>query len=505
MTVRSWQRNYRLITTTRLSLSVYPLSQPSTRFLSTSTPSATAASTIHHLPVDQLVPHLKNSLTIPLPSKGTLNMVSLPIGCLSDISLRCLTTLLYSHIIVCEDTRIAQSLLYSYFSPSVESLSIVLPPSLTTVRTPKSLPKLWSYTPQNMHDRHPAILQALQQGYIVSFISDAGTPGISDPGNEIITYLQGMKYPSYLLRTLPGPSSLTTMITRSGWNIHNHYEGIAQDFAKRMRSYFTTKATTTSDKSLSSLSFFSPPLQRSSSSPFLPKKPSTTENNHTTTTGTSSPVFIPPASNGVLYLGFLPVENKELRQTLLNDIVNGRYKDIIIVLHEANIRLMETLQDIQFILQKSTVEVYSSLPSSLPSTRTKPSNVRKSKKGKVSSSSSESTTLSSDDDKNPPIGPVRTDNTDRYSKAIIIGRELTKPYEEITNYSSIKEAIEALNRILTPPTVIPNSTEKESTSLSSNDTENIQQKNNSTASSLSSFSLRGEFTILLGPTVQVSK
>ncbi len=95
---------------------------------------------------------------------GTLYLVSTPIGNLRDISLRALDILCAVDVIAAEDTRTSRILLTQY-----------------GIRTP-----LISYHDHNESSVAPQIVARLQQGQSVALISDAGTPGISDPGFYLV-------------------------------------------------------------------------------------------------------------------------------------------------------------------------------------------------------------------------------------------------------------------------------------------------------------------------------
>tara|TARA_Y100000590_G_scaffold464061_1_gene632499 strand:- start:1069 stop:1947 length:879 start_codon:yes stop_codon:yes gene_type:complete len=122
-----------------------------------------------------------------------LYIVSTPIGNLKDITFRAIETLSKSDLIVCEDTRISQKILNHY----------------------KIKAQLISNHKFNENKNVDKILSALKSSKIVSLISDAGTPTISDPGRIIINQCidKGIK-----LYPIPGPSSVTTAISISGFS-----------------------------------------------------------------------------------------------------------------------------------------------------------------------------------------------------------------------------------------------------------------------------------------------
>ena len=95
---------------------------------------------------------------------GILNVVSTPIGNLEDISTRAIATLTNSDIIVAEDTRHTKKLLNHY---NISAFII-------------------SYFEHNKHQQIPKILNFLKEGKNISLVSDAGTPGISDPAYRLV-------------------------------------------------------------------------------------------------------------------------------------------------------------------------------------------------------------------------------------------------------------------------------------------------------------------------------
>ena len=126
--------------------------------------------------------------------QGTLYVVATPIGNLADISLRALHVLGLVDAIACEDTRHTQSMLRAY-------------------GIDKSAGRLIAVHQHNESQAAHTVIDHLRQGQRVAYVSDAGTPGISDPGARLVAavHQQG-------LRTvpLPGPSSVTTLLSVAG-------------------------------------------------------------------------------------------------------------------------------------------------------------------------------------------------------------------------------------------------------------------------------------------------
>jgi 16S rRNA (cytidine1402-2'-O)-methyltransferase len=120
-----------------------------------------------------------------------LYIVPTPIGNLEDITLRALKTLKRAALIAAEDTRTTRVLLDRY--------DIIKP--------------MISYHEHNKIERIDEILDVLDAGEIVALVSDAGTPGISDPGFELIgTCLHA----GIEVISLPGPSAVITALVASG-------------------------------------------------------------------------------------------------------------------------------------------------------------------------------------------------------------------------------------------------------------------------------------------------
>lgn len=125
---------------------------------------------------------------------GTLYVVATPIGNLADISLRALQVLQQVDVLACEDTRHTQQLLRAY---GLER------PGLT----------LQAVHQHNEAEASQTMVQLLMQGRRVAFVSDAGTPGISDPGARLVDAVQAA---GLRVMPLPGASSVTTLLSASG-------------------------------------------------------------------------------------------------------------------------------------------------------------------------------------------------------------------------------------------------------------------------------------------------
>ncbi|MBC8304802.1 MAG: 16S rRNA (cytidine(1402)-2'-O)-methyltransferase [Pelagibacterales bacterium] len=122
-----------------------------------------------------------------------LYIVSTPIGNLSDITIRAVNILENSDYILCEDTRISKKLLDRY----------------------KIKSKLISNHKFNEIKNLNKIMEVLKSEKIVSLISDAGTPAISDPGRIIINECIKNKINIY---PVPGPSAVSTAVSISGFS-----------------------------------------------------------------------------------------------------------------------------------------------------------------------------------------------------------------------------------------------------------------------------------------------
>ncbi len=129
-------------------------------------------------------------MTVP-KKKGTLYVVATPLGNLKDITLRALEVLKGSDLIAAEDTRRTQKLLSAHdlHSPII------------------------SFNENNKYRKIPHLLERMDQGQQISLVTDGGTPGISDPGRELVQEARKAQIP---VVPIPGPSALTCALSASG-------------------------------------------------------------------------------------------------------------------------------------------------------------------------------------------------------------------------------------------------------------------------------------------------
>ena len=125
-------------------------------------------------------------------SSNSLYIVSTPIGNLDDITIRAINVLKNSDIILCEDTRHSLKLLNHF----------------------KIKKKLISYHKFNEKKQTTNIIKYLKEGKILSLVSDAGTPTLSDPGRLLIKTCIENKIN---VIPIPGVSSITTSMSISGF------------------------------------------------------------------------------------------------------------------------------------------------------------------------------------------------------------------------------------------------------------------------------------------------
>ena len=123
-----------------------------------------------------------------------LYIVATPIGNLSDITLRAIETLKNVDLILCEDTRVSKRLLDHY----------EIATSLT------------SYHQHSGEGKIKSLLEKIKAGANLALITDAGTPGISDPGNKFIAEVVNKIGSACQIIPIPGPSAVIAALSVSG-------------------------------------------------------------------------------------------------------------------------------------------------------------------------------------------------------------------------------------------------------------------------------------------------
>ena len=125
---------------------------------------------------------------------GTLSVVATPIGNLGDITLRALDTLKQADAIACEDTRVSAKLLARY-----------------EISKP-----LLVYHAQSGRLAATRILAMLGEGKHIALVTDAGTPGISDPGTALVAEVRARLGDEVRIEAIPGPSAVTAALSIAG-------------------------------------------------------------------------------------------------------------------------------------------------------------------------------------------------------------------------------------------------------------------------------------------------
>jgi 16S rRNA (cytidine1402-2'-O)-methyltransferase len=146
--------------------------------------------------------------------QGALYMVATPIGNLADISLRALQVLSTVDTVACEDTRHTATLLQGY-----------------GLHKP-----LLALHEHNEAEAAQTVVQRLREGQRVAYVSDAGTPGVSDPGARLVAAVNAAGLRSV---PVPGASSITALLSvagHSGWDGHFVFAGfLSPKAAERQR------------------------------------------------------------------------------------------------------------------------------------------------------------------------------------------------------------------------------------------------------------------------------
>ena len=124
---------------------------------------------------------------------STLFIIATPIGNLQDITVRALAILRQVPVLACEDTRVTRKLLSHY-----------------EITRPSRLLSIHEY---NEHHNVPRVVRFLSDGYDVAYVSDAGMPGISDPGYLLVCSARAA---GHAVVVVPGASALLTALVTSG-------------------------------------------------------------------------------------------------------------------------------------------------------------------------------------------------------------------------------------------------------------------------------------------------
>ncbi|MEN6370488.1 MAG: 16S rRNA (cytidine(1402)-2'-O)-methyltransferase [Armatimonadota bacterium] len=145
---------------------------------------------------------------------GSLYIVATPIGNLEDISLRALRVLKEAALIAAEDTRVTRKLLSHY-----------------DIHTPMT-----AYHQHSKGKRSEEIIERLKSGEDVALVSDAGTPGVSDPGHELIALAieEGIA-----ITSVPGPTAMVTALVISGLpTAHFAFDGFPPRKESERKAFF---------------------------------------------------------------------------------------------------------------------------------------------------------------------------------------------------------------------------------------------------------------------------
>ena len=151
-------------------------------------------------------------------TSGTLSLVATPIGNLEDMTLRALRTLREADYVLCEDTRVTGKLLKHHDISA----------------------KLKRYDAHASERTHEAVIDDLTAGKQVALVSDAGTPGVSDPGVLLVTRARRA---GARVEVIPGPSALTAAVSLAGFT-GNEFSFLGFVPQKKGRqTFFNTLAT----------------------------------------------------------------------------------------------------------------------------------------------------------------------------------------------------------------------------------------------------------------------
>lgn len=134
-------------------------------------------------------------------SAGILYIVATPIGNLEDITFRAIKTLKAVDLVVCEDTRVTKKLLNHY---EIATPTVAFYQFQKKGGSAKPMPKI------------EFLLEELKSEKNIALVADAGTPGISDPGNRLVAKAVEN---GIVVIPVPGASALTTILSVSGIDV----------------------------------------------------------------------------------------------------------------------------------------------------------------------------------------------------------------------------------------------------------------------------------------------
>lgn len=138
--------------------------------------------------------HFQKKVMLDTITMAKFYVIGTPIGNLQDITLRALETLKSVDIILCEDTRATRTLLSRHGIAA----------------------KTVSYHAHSTPEKSDAILNLFREGKNIALVSDAGTPGISDPGCLLVAQVRAAFGDEVEIISIPGPSAVTAALSISG-------------------------------------------------------------------------------------------------------------------------------------------------------------------------------------------------------------------------------------------------------------------------------------------------
>ncbi|MDI6820780.1 MAG: 16S rRNA (cytidine(1402)-2'-O)-methyltransferase [Patescibacteria group bacterium] len=126
---------------------------------------------------------------------GILYIVATPIGNLKDVTLRTIETFKNIDLVLAEDTRVIKRLLQHFEIKKT----------------------VWRFDEYAKNNTYREVKKLLEEGKNLAYVTDAGTPGIADPGWKLVNFLQ-KELPNVKIIPIPGVSAITTVFSVSGIN-----------------------------------------------------------------------------------------------------------------------------------------------------------------------------------------------------------------------------------------------------------------------------------------------